>query len=121
MFIKLFEQDIERYEAGEITDEELGRARSHVLNEYITSKRDLAVNTLVLREIIWEDNYDEVFAYIKQAGLKEIIITNKSTELMDIMFYLGYVGIKSFKSVWVEKKEVWEGFDQPQKGLLIKL
>ncbi len=103
--IKLFEEDIKR--ALENPDEgykELGRAKNYILHEYKKTLRDLETDSLVIDEILWEENYQTALDYMREAGLKEFIITNKSTELMDLLHFFTSQGCQLKGPETVERK-----------------
>jgi len=88
------------------------RAQSIVMFEYRISKRDYVTSEILLNEIIWEQNFKDLLDYLKAANIKSFMLTNKSTELMELLYFFSKNGCSIDEAVKIEKKEEgWKGLE----------
>lgn len=94
-----------------------------VLREYYETKRNYVSNELVLEDILWEENYNSALNYLKECQVESFIITNASTELMQLLFFFLSNGYEVAESVVVEKvsKSMFNPLDDYRKGLRLRI
>lgn len=115
---KLFNEKLEKdmalwKEKGE--EIEINAAQRYILHAYRSTRQDDLVDTIILDDIVWEKNYEDLIAYLREVEIGQIIITNTSTELMELLHFLIKNGCELVEPIEIENGAGY--FKSIQKGL----
>lgn len=87
-------------------------------NEYTV--RYYNTDLIVVREVLWERNYEDFLDELSEAGISRFILANQSTELMELLHFLLNNDCQIVETTLVSQNEPYYGCSDIL-GLVIEL
>lgn len=111
--IKGIDMMMEKAAANEI---ELNGGESVIIRNYRYTKKYLNTEHIVIDDIVWEDDQKDFLDTLRKLDINKIIITNTSTALMGLIYFLINEGCVIEGTILIEGE-----FGEDKKGLLMKV
>ena len=90
-----------------------------VLRAFVNTDRDLVSDHLVISDIWWDYNFESMTAYLRELGIRQFVVANSSSELMELLVYLTSNGYRVAGPATYSRK--FDGASDPARvGLLIE-
>ena len=90
-----------------------------VLRAFYSTYRDLVSDHLVIADIWWSRNFEGMTAYLRKLGIRQFVVANSSSELMELLVYLTANGYRVAGPATYTRK--FDGASDPARaGLLIE-
>lgn len=64
------------------------QAKVRVLRAFLDTHHDMYSQNLVISDIWWAKNFEGMTAYLRELGIRQFILANTSTELMELLTFL---------------------------------
>ncbi len=119
--IERMDEDIRIVE--ETQDYTSNKGRNLILREYLHTQRNINGETIIVGSMFFnptKEELEEALAYLRENGQKEIIITDRSTALMETLLNLINNGCSVAGPATVTHKEKW-GEIEIEEGLRIRI
>ena len=59
-----------------------------VLRSFYSTHREMVSDYLVIADIWWDRNFEGMTAYLRKLGIRQFVVANSSSELMELLVYL---------------------------------
>lgn len=113
--IKRLEEMIEQVAAQNI---KLNGGENVVVRSYVYTKKYLNSPYIVMDDIVWEHDQQDFLDTLRKLNIDKIIITNTSTALMSLIYFLTNEGCVIEGAVAVKENSP---YGEDKKGLLMKI
>ena len=62
--------------------------QARVLRAILGTYREMQSEHLVIADIWWDRNFEGMTAYLRELGIRQFVVANSSSELMELLAYL---------------------------------
>ena len=101
------------------TYESAPEGHRRVLRAFIDTEHDMVSDYLVIGGIWWDYNFASMTAYLRELGIRQFVVANSSSELMELLVYLTSNGYRVAGPATYTRK--FDGASDPARvGLLIE-